>query len=132
MSAQFNMQQRTTQQLLTVLREAHDYLPEAVEKADEELRRRGVNGFDIASAIDSGQDFQWQMMRTEEIPLSRRELLFWLLLPFLGLTPLGPRQYRKFADAGFRRKSLQLLETVFIGCSLYLLALMLLLPSLRG
>lgn len=117
------MADRTKAQLLMVLQESHDYVPEAVIAAQEELQRRGVNGFDIAEAIDLGESYALTSKELAGISLTNKERILWLLLPFLVMTPWGPRQFRKYANHGYRRKSIEFLEVAFIGFSLYLLGI---------
>jgi hypothetical protein len=115
------MASRSKEQLLAVLRESYDYEPEAVEAAHDELRRRGVNGFDIAAAEDEAEVRALEQDACERVPLSKRETLVWLLLPFLALTPWGPLQLLRYGRFGHRRKAIQAMECVVIGLSGYLL-----------
>ncbi|HEX2900268.1 MAG TPA: hypothetical protein VHS96_11175 [Bacteroidia bacterium] len=126
------MARRTKEQLLSVLREAHDYVPEALQAANAELERRGVNRFDIAAAEDMAEDNVHRTKLLASESMRWPEALLWLLLPVLSMTPWGTARFRKYANAGYRRKSLQLLELSFIGFSLYSLAFLIVVKLFRS
>ncbi len=115
------MARRSKEQLLAVVREGHDYVPDAVQAAYSELKRRGVNAFDIAAAEDLALENQIVQGQLSKVSMTSKEALLWLLLPFWALSPWGVRQFEKYANTGFRRKSIQILEFAFIGFSLYTL-----------
>jgi hypothetical protein len=112
---------RSKEQLLAVLRERYDYEPEAVMAAQAELKRRGVNGFDIAAAEDEAEGRAIAVQQLAETPLTQRERMLWLCLPFLALTPWGPLRLDRYGRQGQRRKVLQAMEYVLIGFSAYVL-----------
>ncbi len=119
------MSGRSTRQLLALLRERDDYVPDAVAAAMAELKRRGVSAFDVSNAWDDGELEAEARLRLASIPLQKSWKIFWLLLPFLALTPLGAFYIRRYVDGGYRRRSIQFLEAVIIGFTGYLILLML-------
>jgi hypothetical protein len=118
---QVMMSKRSKDQLLGVLREHYDYVPEAVAAANAELKRRGVNAFDIAAAADLGEENSPKADLMAAEPLQWQQALVWLLFPFLALTPIGTKRFKAYADQGFRCKSVQMLEVCVIGFSIYAL-----------
>ncbi len=115
---------RSTHHLLALLRERHDYLPEAISAALAELKRRNVSGFDISNAMDDGDDVAKSAALSAQVALPKRMLLLWLLLPFLALTPFGAHYYRAYVSGGYRRQSLQFLEVTTIGFTGYMILLL--------
>jgi hypothetical protein len=115
------MARRSKEQLLAVVREGHDYVPDAVQAAYSELKRRGVNAFDIAAAEDLALENQSLQIQLSKVSMTSKEAFLWLLLPFWALSPWGVRRFEAYANEGFRRKSIQILEFAFIGFSLYTL-----------
>ena len=119
------------EQLFEVLRERADYVPDAVNAAIAELQRRGVDAFAIAAAEDEGIESAPMATVRSQVELSFGQKLLWLLLPFLGVTPLAVKRIRQYSQGGFHRKSLQIMEFSFIGFNLYALTAMLLTMFLR-
>lgn len=115
------MARRTKEQLLAVVREGHDYVPDAIEAAYSELKRRGVNAFDIAAAEDLAIENKIRQDQLASLSMTLREAILWLLLPFWALTPWGVRRFERYTQDGFRKKSIQILEFAFIGFSVYTL-----------
>jgi hypothetical protein len=115
------MARRSKEQLLAVVREGHDYVPDAVQAAYSELKRRGVNAFDIAAAEDLALENQSLQIQLSKVSMTSKEALLWLLFPIWALSPWGVKRFETYANAGFRRKSIQILEFAFIGFSLYTL-----------
>ena len=121
------MRGRSSAQLLAVLRARHEYVPGAVEAALAELRRREVSGFDVSDALDDGVEVAAADAQLERLPLSIGWKLFWLLLPFMAITPLGTMHFHRWADNGYRRRSVQFLEFATIGFVVYLILIVLIL-----
>lgn len=112
---------RRSKEQFAVVREGHDYVPDAVQAAYSELKRRGVNAFVIAAAEDLALENQVVQIQLSKVSMTPKEALLWLLLPFWALSPWGVRRFEAYANEGFRRKSMQILEFAFIGFSLYTL-----------
>jgi hypothetical protein len=121
------MAHRTTPQLLEVLRGRHDYVPAAISAALAELKRREVSGFDVSNALDDGTTGAWVQTQLESLPLPLAWRVFWLIFPILAITPLGTMHFHRWADHGYRRRSIQFLEAATIGFTGYLIVLMVLL-----
>lgn len=118
------MAARSTPHLLALLRERHDYRPEATSAALAELKRRNVSGFDISNAMDDGDDVAKSIAQTAQLALPKGMMILWLLLPFLAITPLGARYYHHYAAGGYRRRTLQFLEVTTIGFTAYSILLL--------
>jgi hypothetical protein len=119
------MAARSTGQLLALLRARHDYLPAAIAAAVAELQRREVSGFEVTNALDEGLEAAQAHVQSAQLPLSRAWMVFWLLLPFLALTPLGAWHFRRHVAAGHRRRSVMFLEAATIGFMGYMIGFML-------
>ncbi len=115
------MARRTKEQLLAVVREGHDYVPDAIEAAYSELKRRGVNAFDIAAAEDLAIENKIRQAQLAVVSMPAKEAVLWLLFPILAMIPWGVRRFKTYADAGYHRKSIQILEFAFIGFTIYTL-----------
>jgi hypothetical protein len=116
---------RSTAQLLALLRERHAYLPSAVAAAVQELHSREVSGFEVSNALDDGDAETLTLSQIAELPLPKGWIAFWLLLPFLAMTPIGTRHFHRWAASGYRRRSVQYLEVVTIGFTAYMIVVML-------
>jgi hypothetical protein len=121
------MRGRNSAQLLAILRARHEYVPGAVEAALAELRRREVSGFDVSAALDEGSDIAAAATQLARQPLPNRWKLFWVLLPFLAITPLGTKHFHRWADLGYHRCSVQFLEFATIGFMVYLILIVMIL-----
>lgn len=113
---------RSTPQLLDVLRTGYDYVPEAVLAAENELKQRGVDAFSIADARDAAIENEPVAASRAKASMTWREAMIWLALPVLAMTPWGSKAFGDYSNGGYHRKALQLLESAFIGFSIYLLA----------
>lgn len=119
------------EQLLAVLRERYDYVPGAIAAAQSELKRRGVNAFEIAAAEDEGLAATPGAMQRSIQELTAGQKATWLLLPLLAISPIASSRYRLYSNGGYHRKSLQIMEYSFIGFLTYGLAGLVLLLLLR-
>ena len=126
-----SMASMSREQLFAVLRDRSDYVPDAVSAAIEELQRRGVDAFAISAAEDEGLESAPAAISRSKIELGLLQKLLWVLLPFLAVTPLATKRIRQYSDAGYHRKSLQIMELSFIGFNLYVFAAMALTAILR-
>ncbi len=121
---------RSTAQLLTLLRERHAYLPSAVAAAVQELQRREVSGFEVSNALDDGDAEALTQSQIADLPLPNGWIAFWLVLPFLAMTPIGTQHFHRWAAGGYRRSSVQYLEVVTIGFTAYMIMVMVMLALL--
>lgn len=114
----------SNEQLLAILRNRHVYVPEAVTAAIAELKRREVSGFDVSNALDEGNELASLAFQAAELRLSWQWMLFWILLPLLAITPFGAWHFKRYVNAGQRRRSIMFIEAATIGFMGYMVVLL--------
>ena len=107
------------QQLMQVLVEQKDYVPQALKAAEIEIRSRKVGEEEINLALEEGlktkqeADFFSDQSLKEPWPL----LYFWFA--FLSFTPFMVLFYRYHIEKGYHRRSFESMRLVFLGILFY-------------
>lgn len=114
-----HMASLSDEQLLRVMVERKDYVPEALRAAERELASREVPTHDINAAILKGHELSQIAREREQIPLETWQLWAYFLLSFLSFTPFVAFFYGYHSSQGYSLKSTQSMRQVLLGILFY-------------
>ncbi len=107
-------------QLLQVLVDKKDYVPEALRAAEAEIARRTIPDEVIDAALEEGQRRATIANEREGVSLSEANKWLYFFLSFLSFTPMVVFFYRYHSERGYALRSQQSMQMVFLGILFYL------------
>lgn len=114
------------EKLLGILAKAEDYLPDALEQAEAELKKRGIDEEKIAWAKDKGDLGTKEAKILAEEPLSNLYKWFYFLGAPLSFTPALFFFVSYWSKKGYLRRSKESLNFVGFGMIFWVLITVLL------
>lgn len=113
------MARLSNRQLLQVMLDRADYVPEALTAAEAELRSRGIPEAELSHAISAGETRKAEVDRLAALPLSTRLKVLYFLLSFLLFTPFVAIFFRYYAEKGMAKRSVESIQQVVLGMLFY-------------
>ena len=114
------MSSLSDQQLLQVMVDRKDYVPEALRAAEAEIARRAIPDPILDAALAEGERRKSIADERSDVPLSFTYQWLYFGLSFLACTPMVAFFYRYHAESGYDRRSQESLRMVFLGILFYL------------
>ncbi|HHG84027.1 MAG TPA: hypothetical protein ENJ82_04695 [Bacteroidetes bacterium] len=106
-------------QLNELLLSRKDYVPMALEAAEEELRSRGVSRLDLEALTAEGLAREELAYAKAELPLPMGEQILYFIFAFFIVTPFVAFFYRRFADRGEDLRAWTSIRQVLLGLLFY-------------
>lgn len=110
----------SNEQLIRIMVERKDYVPEALRAAERELARRQVELSVVNQAIAEGERLRELENSRSDIPLTDKERWAYFFLSFITFTPMVAFFYRYHAEKGYSLKSNQSMGQVALGLLFYI------------
>ena len=107
-------------QLLQVMVDRKDYVPEALRAAEAEIARRSIPGEVVEAALEEGKRRLAFAREQEDLSLSPAYVWAYFFLAFLTFTPFVAFFYRYHAERGYANRSQESMRMVFLGILFYL------------
>lgn len=113
------MAHKSDEQLNALLLSRRDYVPEALEAAECELRARGMSQLEMEAITEEARTREQIAEAKAELPLSMRDQVLYFVFSFLAFTPVTAFFYHRFADRGEETRSWMSVRQVLLGILFY-------------